>query len=113
MYIKSYTLIKKSDIGWLHESNRKDNVVIIPIIISIGENTTMNILHQTFRLHPQISSGVVGFVVFGLGDVLSQTTERRKENNNSNSSNNNVDYVRTMQTGTLGVVMNGGEEKVQ
>ena len=42
------------------------------IIISIGKNATMNILHQTFRMHPQISSGIVGFVVFGLGDVLSK-----------------------------------------
>ena len=66
----------------------------------------MNTFLNTFRLHPQITSGAVGFLVFGLGDVLSQTTERKQETNN----NNNIDYVRTMQTGTLGVVMNGGEE---
>ena len=63
-------------------------------------------LNQTFRSYPQFASGAVGFCVFGLGDVLSQTTEEK----NTNGNNGNIDYVRTMQTGTLGVVMNGGKE---
>ena len=66
-------------------------------------------LNQTFRSYPQFASGAVGFCVFGLGDVLSQSTERRQEKNTS-CNNSNIDYIRTMQTGTLGVVMNGGKE---
>jgi hypothetical protein len=58
-------------------------------------------VNQSFQLHPQLANGLTGFGVFAGGDVLSQSLEAVAEGDN-------IDTARSVRTGTLGAVMNGG-----
>eukprot|EP01038_Epipyxis_sp_PR26KG_P011342 gene11342-15207_t len=62
----------------------------------------LNVVRKLYLKHPMVSNSVAGFFIFGAGDLVAQSIESYNKKKLLE-----IDYSRMVQTGTLGIFMNG------